>query len=991
MTKSNIFAGRVRLLATAAPFAMLLGASPAFAQSAPAAQTAEPAPAAQEDTSNDIVVTGSLFRRTDTETPSPVSVLSSAALEQRGLTTIADAIQTVSAGNGGSVPQNFTGAFASGAQGISLRALTTNSTLTLFDGLRAANYPLADDGQRSFVDLNTIPSAIVDRVEVLRDGASSTYGADAIAGVVNVILKKQITGVQARAEAGISQRGDSDNQRLQLTAGFGDLADKGFNIYISGEYQHLGSVYTRDRGFPFNTNNLTSIDAGNGFTGRNANFGATPPSATSSSGSTSAVALPARLSIPGNILSGTAISGGLFSVINPGGCAVGTTQHNNTRGSYCEQDLINQYGVLQPEQTRFGGTVHATANIGSDAQAYFVGTFYQSKVFIDGTPQSIRSNGNPAETRGIVLPALLANGTVNPQDPFANIIDPVTGQRESALIYYRFGDIPSSLTNLSRTYRVATGIDGKFGGDWGYSVAATYMRTDLEQTRRGFLYLPGLINAINNGTYNFANPSTNSQAVRDSISPTLNTRANSELWQVQATITKDLFALPGGPLQLGVGGQARYEAVYDPSPVPNKDFITVNPFQAVGNRYVEAAFFELNAPILDNLEVNGSGRYDHYSTGFSHFSPKVGAKFTPIKEIAIRGTFSTGFRAPSIPEVSGSVIGFTNYTPGDSLSNSPADQAKKAALQAAYGNDSYITTQYGLGNNSTGNPNIKPETSRAFTGGVVFQPKPWLSLTVDYYNIRKKNLILSAGGNPAAIADQYLLTGTVDPGATITPNPVDPAHPGLRATPLSVNFLYSNGNTLQTSGLDVQVQATFRLSPNAKFTTAFEGTEIFNYNVDDGSGKIQHWVGTLASYATTSASGTPRYRANWQNTLEVGAFSLTGTAYYVSGYKGYADDNSGAGSTCANATETSVKYTNDGVNSTTGPALHCDVKHWIDIDLTGQVKVNDNFTFYVNVVNLFDAAAPFDPNTYGGNNYNPAWSSAGVIGRMFRAGATVKF
>ena len=230
MTKSNIFAGRVRLLATAAPFAMLLGASPAFAQSAPAAQTAEPAPAAQEDTSNDIVVTGSLFRRTDTETPSPVSVLSSAALEQRGLTTIADAIQTVSAGNGGSVPQNFTGAFASGAQGISLRALTTNSTLTLFDGLRAANYPLADDGQRSFVDLNTIPSAIVDRVEVLRDGASSTYGADAIAGVVNVILKKQITGVQARAEAGISQRGDSDNQRLQLTAGFGDLADKGFNI-----------------------------------------------------------------------------------------------------------------------------------------------------------------------------------------------------------------------------------------------------------------------------------------------------------------------------------------------------------------------------------------------------------------------------------------------------------------------------------------------------------------------------------------------------------------------------------------------------------------------------------------------------------------------------------------------------------------------------------------------------------------------------------------
>ena len=237
-------------------------------------------------------------------------------------------------------------AFASGAQGLSLRALSTNSTLTLFDGLRAANYPLADDGQRSFVDLNTIPSAIVDRVEVLRDGASSTYGADAIAGVVNVILKKQITGIVGRVEGGISQRGDSDNQRVQLTAGYGDLAEKGFNIYISGEYQHLGAVYNRDRGFPYNTNNLTSINAGGGFTGRNGNFGATPPTSSSSSGATAAVALPAFLATPGDILSGKPISNGLFSILNQGGsCGSGLVSHNNSKGSYCEQDLINQYGV----------------------------------------------------------------------------------------------------------------------------------------------------------------------------------------------------------------------------------------------------------------------------------------------------------------------------------------------------------------------------------------------------------------------------------------------------------------------------------------------------------------------------------------------------------------------------------------------------------------------------------------------------------------------
>jgi iron complex outermembrane receptor protein len=977
---------KLRLLAAAAPLGLLAMATPAQAQDKPA--TPAPAPATTDDQatdSGDIVVTGTLFRRTDTETPSPVTVLTADNMDKRGLTTIADAVNSISAGNGGGIPQNFTGAFASGATAISLRALTTNSTLTLFDGLRPAYYPLADDGQRSIVDLNTIPSAVVERIEVLKDGASATYGADAIAGVVNVILKKEVKGISGRVEGGISERGDSDNQRVQLTAGFGDLSENGYNFYISGEYQHLGSVYNRDRGFPYNTNNLTSINAGGGFTGRNGNFGFTPPASSSSSGATVGIVVPGTpVANNDGLPFAKPIAGGLFQVL--GSCASqGLKTNTNAAGSYCEQDLINTYGVIQPEQTRFGATARFTANIGSKAQAYFTANFYQSKVFLDGTPQSIRSNGNPVETRGIALPALLSNGQLNPQNPFAAL-----GQ--SAIIYYRFGDIPSNLTNLSRTYRVAGGIDGKFGSDdsWGYSVAGTYMRTDLEQTRRGFLNIAGLTKAINNGTYNFINPSLNSQAVRDQISPVLQSRDNSELWQVQATITKDLMQLPGGPMQFGVGGQVRYEAVYDPNPVALRDFITVNPFSAVGNRYVEAAFFELSAPVLKELEINASGRFDHYSIGLSHFSPKVGFKFKPIPQIALRGTYSEGFRAPSIPEISGSVIGFTQYTPGTGLS-----AADLATLQSRYGNDSYITTTYGLGNNSTGNPDIKPETSRSFTGGVVFSPKSWLNVTVDYYNIRKKNLILSAGGNPASIASNWLLTGAVPAGVTLTLNPSDPANPGLRATPLSVNFLYSNGNTLQTSGLDVEVEARFNLAENLKWTTSFSGTEIFAYNIDDGTGTgIQKFVGTLASYAVTSASGTPRYRATWQNTLEMGPFSLTGTANFVSGYKGYADDNTGPGSTCAQAIETSAQYTINGAGAlvtTAGGPLQCTVRHWLDFDVNASVKVTDKFTFYVNVINAFDAKAPFDPNTYGGNNYNPAWSSAGVIGRTFRAGANFKF
>ena len=130
---------------------------------------------------------------------------------------------------------------------MSLRGLSTNSTLVLFDGMSAAYYPLADDGTRNFVDLNTIPDEIVDRIEVLRDGASSSYGADAIAGVVNIITKREDQGIGGRVEAGISERGDAANQRLSIIAGTGDIEEDGYNAYVSGFYIHNDALYNRDR------------------------------------------------------------------------------------------------------------------------------------------------------------------------------------------------------------------------------------------------------------------------------------------------------------------------------------------------------------------------------------------------------------------------------------------------------------------------------------------------------------------------------------------------------------------------------------------------------------------------------------------------------------------------------------------------------------------------------------------------------------------------
>ena len=978
------------LLSGAASGALLLtlSAAPVMAQTTPtapadagtpgsAAVQTQSAPAdaqANAESGQDIVVTGTIFRRTNTETPSPVSVITAANIEARGLNNTADVIQSISAGNGGSVPQGFANAFASGAQGVSLRGLSTNSTLVLFDGLRPAYFPLADDGQRSFVDLNTIPGSVIDRVETLRDGASSTYGADAVAGVVNVILKKEIQGISGGVEAGASQRGDAGQQRARLTVGYGSLAEKGWNFYVSGEYQHQNSLMANQRGFPFNTKNLSSIQTGGGYTGANGNTNFLAPNASAASSTTAAVVRPATYT-PGNIFSGVAIptsAGGTYQVLQQGGCAAAlqpNIAHSNVNGQYCEQDLVNQYTQILPDQTRFGGTAHLTANIGSKAQAYLTGTFYESVIRQQRAPSTVRSN-NPVYTYGLVLPATLSNGALNPQNPYA-----ATGQ--GALLFYSFGDIPVTLKNTSKTYRVAGGIDGKLGADdaWGYTLHGTYMRTDLTQDRTGFINVAGLTNAINTGSYNFANPQANSDAVRAQIAPNQQSRAHSETAEIQGIVTRSLFTLPGGALNVGVGGEFRYENIYDPNPNPGAQFININSFSAVGHRYVTSGFFEVNAPVLQQLEVNVSGRYDHYSTGFNRFSPKVGAKFTPIRQLAIRGTYSEGFRAPSIPETSGNVIGFVNYTP-------------PAATQAAHGGNSYVG-QYSLGLNSVGNPNLKPETSRSFTGGVVFQPVRWLSLTVDYYNIHKKDLIF----NPAdsTYANSYLNGGTLPAGITITPNPVDPAFPGLTPTPAFVNAAYINGQSLQTSGIDGQISGSVPLGHGIKFTSALEGTLILEYKVNTGVNGVYDYLGTLGPYNTTSASGTPRWRANWQNTLEAGPFALTATTYFTSGYKGYAADYNGVGSCAAAATPASTYLYNGDVSRTTGPALQCTVKHFLSVDLNGTVKVNDKFSFYMVVQNAFDAKAPFDPNTYGGNNYNPAWAASGIIGRAFKAGANFKF
>src|SRR5579863_1371559 len=219
---------RPLLLRTCATSLTLMFAGGSMAQTAPAVASTE---------LQEIVVTGSYIPRTDSETVSPVTIITSADIINSGLTTVADVVRTLSADNSGTLPTAFPGAFAAGASGVAMRGLTVNSTLVLIDGLRAADYALPDDGIRSFVDLNSIQIGTIERVEVLKDGASSVYGADAIAGVVNIILKKSYEGFNANAEVGNSQKGGGFEKHFDFTAGHGSLASDHYNAYVSAEYQ----------------------------------------------------------------------------------------------------------------------------------------------------------------------------------------------------------------------------------------------------------------------------------------------------------------------------------------------------------------------------------------------------------------------------------------------------------------------------------------------------------------------------------------------------------------------------------------------------------------------------------------------------------------------------------------------------------------------------------------------------------------------------------
>jgi iron complex outermembrane recepter protein len=960
------------LLGTAA-LAVVMSASPALAsgsdaavQTAPSAaeqapvsqatpQSAQPsggttaAPSTQVTQAQTIVVTGSLIRRSNTETASPVTVLSADTIAKEGITNISDAVRSVSADNSGTIPNAFSNGFAAGASGASLRGLTAADTLVLIDGLRTAAYPVADDGVRSFVDLNTIPIGAVDRVEVDKNGASSIYGSDAVAGVVNIIMKQSFQGFQADASYVWAEEGGGTEVRANALMGYGDLGTQGWNAYLDLEYQNDGKIAAGQRNFPYNTTDLSSI-GGNNLIGGQPGL---------NSGSIYGSVAPA--------------GGGLYQPLRA--CGRGSTPTTDAGGSYCAQNFVPYYDD-QPAQQRWGIYGRFTKQLDPNNQAFVDVYYYENKLNTYAPPQQIETSV-PINTNAITLPALLTNGQLNPNNPFA-------AQGQAALINYAFGDIPFSSTYDDHVIRGTFGVKGDLFG-FNYETDVTIAHNSLNTVNRGYINYDQLIGDINDGSYSFINPASNSAATLAALSPALAKVSTSDLDSFDFHATRNLFQLPGGPLAFAFGGQVRYEAISDPGlnsvnidgTATPATVLALGLAETQGHRYVGAAFFQVDAPVLKGLDLDVSGRYDHYSDFGGNFVPQVeltyepflNLDFAPVRHTKFRATYGQGFRAPSFSQNGSSESeGFITYTPPQ-------------AFAAAHNNDAYVQP-YSQAEFSTANPAIKPETSETYTFGVVLDPYRFLNMSIDYYHIRQNGII--AQSDPSAVLNAYYAGTALPAGSSVTLDNPDPNAPNAPRRVTVVESPFVNANSLTTDGLDVDFRANFNLPFGVKYTSDFNATDIFGYEYTQGA-NTYNYVGTQAPFILSSGAGTPKYRANWLNSFVYDKLTVSGTLNFVSGFK-----ETGIDATGSSDVATACLYSDAAGDPF---PRSCHVKSFWDIDLTSSYKLTSRLTLYFDVLNLTNKSAPLDPADYAGAgaNYNPTYAQEGIVGRFFRAGLNFKY
>jgi outer membrane receptor protein involved in Fe transport len=826
--------------ATGAPAAPSQAEAPAAsAEKSGALSDEELAKLAEQEAKTEVItVTGSLINRREVDSPSPVSVVDREKLQDAGITNVGDVLQKIPAQGNAINAQNNNG--GDGSTRINLRSLGTARTLVLLNGRRVVP---SGTGADDSVDFGTIPLAMIERVEVLKDGASAIYGSDAIAGVVNVITRSNVNGTEANIYTSTSNKADGTNYDLSFVTGHS--SDRG-NITFSGGYQNQRPVMAGDRDFSKQTYvydfNCTAAMQSAGECSQ-ATFTGSPSSPSGRINTQPNSGPP--VAIPGcNTQFCTADgNGGFRNYIQPSGANLGDNYNFQT------------LNYLLTPSTRINLFSNGHYDITKNVHGFFEGQFNSRK-----STQQLAEE--PISTSLLDTPI----SKDNIYNPF----------RQDVVDYSRrlteFG-VRSADQDVNST-RMVVGVTGNVTEDvpvlknWKWEASYNYGRTDGTNSLHGNLILSHLANAlgpsfrdgqgVHCGTsgavidgcipLDLLHPRSvniNSDAI-NYLTFTGTTSGFNEQHTALATMSGKLLDLPNhGDVSLAVGGDYRFErAGFQPDPLTATGDTTGNATEpTLGAYHTFEGFGELSiVPIsggetLKWVEVNAAGRAYDYNTFGSGATGKVSGLVRTVGGVALRGTYGTAFRAPNISELfAGQADSFPNNA--DPCDAQPPGQKAPAPLDpkvqaVCSGNTPAGGVPMGSVFGSIqqrakvgGNPDLKPEKGTVGTAGVVYEPVSGLALTLDYWHINIDNAITNL---PASTILSQCYEGGIDKFCGLVVR--DPMSHVIS----HIFDLNQNVGSFQTSGLDFSASYQYRLPAAGMFRHAVEGTYLFKNNVDTGT------------------------------------------------------------------------------------------------------------------------------------------------------------
>lgn len=959
--------------------ASLMFSTAALAQAAPPAASPElaSAQANSDEPSGEVVVTGSRLARPDLTGTSPVQIVGAEDIALRAgsanienvLNDLPQVTPTTS-----STSNNPGGGVAT----VNLRNLGSQRTLVLVDGRRYMSYDVSQ-----IVDLNTIPSALIQRVDVVTGGQSAVYGSDAVAGVVNFILKRDFSGVEINSQYNVTGRGDGQVWDLNGTIG-SNFEDGRGNVTLFAQYTKRKPTFAGDRGF--------SRDA------LSDNQDGSPPFAAGGSPSVP----QGRINVAGL---GAALGQGSACNIQTFGATAAAPSRCYTAADGYNYSPVN---YLQVPQERFLVSAMAHYEVSDAFQPYLEAQFSNNRVPTQLAATPI-GNGTPFGATGTIGAIQLQTNSpyFNPQLQAAlRSLDTDGDGYVSSNFNYRTTQIgPRVNFDERNAFRIVSGVKGDIGGGFSYDGYYMYARTKNSQRQLGNVAIDKFVNAVTtsfdaNGNLQCRDASARAAGCAPANIFGLNqltpeaanyisvgaTNLEEYTTQVASFVVtnSNLFDLGAGGVGLVLGAEYRSEhgAVSPDTYLASGNVAGFNPGQPTSGGYnVKELFTEVHVPLLaDNivhrLELNGAARYTHYSNSPGNvFTWSAGVELSPVRDLTFRGNYQRAIRGPSVSELFlGQTVSFAGN--GDSCGTS-------AAVPAGRLHDICVSqfTAAGaplsqIGNGAIQDPNnvnpvsfisgastLKEETAKTFTLGAVYTPSflRGFSATVDYYNIKISNYIVHGVG-PTTLGRACFESFIDKYCNVITRNSFGEIE--------TFNDPYGNSGGLKTSGVDVT--AAYRtnvgqiFSNDAKLSFTFAGTRLIKYN-------FQPLVGVDLTYRCAGAFGancavpTPKWRHSMRTTLAVGP--ITGSVQWR--YIGKAHDDNDQ-----------IDYGSEKFKA----------QNYFDATVSGDA--GDHLTLTAGVTNLFDKKPPLAASRQNGGNgeqSNTFPTLYDVLGRSFFVSGRIRF